>query len=843
MRTLLRRVLYLAREDAREVWTFAWLERIWRDARYGVKALLREPAFALTGILTLALGVATVTTIFSAVDAELWKPLPFPRPDRLVAITSKGPGAHPVYDSISGADLRDWQAGASGFEEIAGFGLTGRRVLRLDSAEAVVVTTVTSNLFSTLGASMFAGRAFSPADEAGGRTAVISRRAWRRIFDEDPGVVGRSVILDDRPIVINGILKTADALGQDSDFYVALDSASPEFRDRRAQAITGVVGRLKPGVDAASAQSDLQAVAARLAAASPDDRAGHSVQIKDLREYYTRNNWRPLYFFLGAAAVVLILSCANVANLLLARALRRRREFAIRGALGGGGATLARQLLVEGALLALPGGAVGVLLTGWALGLFSAQLPEGYLGHGRIPVDGRVCLFALAVTSLTAIVFGLAPALFTRRINLNITLGDGGRTAGRSASHVRARHALLTTQVALTLVLLAGVGLFVRSYLLLTHVPLGFDPGGRVAVRVSLSGPRYETDAQRRGYADAAVEAVRAVGSLRDVAVASSSPLGSGPLVYFVVGERPRPAPGDEPNAILRAAGPDYFRTLGIRILNGRAFTAGDGAGAPRVAIVNEYFARSMFPNQNPIGRTIELLPRAHAPWTNRPGSLTIVGVAANVKQVGLNEIEFKDLCVPFAQAPSPGLEIVARTGIDAAAVIPALRAALAGVDRGVPVGTATTFEQRISDALREDRFNLLLISWFASVALLIAGIGIYGAVAYAVQERTREFGVRLALGARPRTIVMAAFSQAARFGLLGGSLGLAGAVALARVLGSALYLVPQEHSGLLYGVRTTDPFALGCAFAGVVAVSLAAAAIPARHVARVDPLVALRQE
>jgi putative ABC transport system permease protein len=813
-----------------------------RDLKFALVGLRREPTFALAAILTLAIGVATVTTTFSVADAELWKPLPYPNPEQLVAIVSRGPGARAQVDPISGADLVDWRAGTSAFSDLTAVGRTTRRVLRLETAESALVSEVTANYFSTLGRRAVAGRLFVAEDSQFARVAVLTDRAWRRLFASDPSTVGRQLFLDDQPIVICGIVGADDSLGQEVDLYLPIDESTPGFHDRKTGLAYGVIGRLRPGASADVARAQLQAIADRIAQTYPEGRTGHSISVSDLRTYFSGNNWRPLYFFLSGSIVVLVLGAVNVAALLLGRAVRRTREFALRGALGGTLSALSRQFLAESAVIAIPAGIVGVLVSSWALKLFAREVPADLLLRGAtIPIDFRVLLFTLAVSTLTTMAFVMVPLLLARRIDLMAALGAAGRT-GASAGEGRARAALLTVQIALTVVLLSGAGLFLKSFVALTRVPLGFDPVNAIAIHATLSGPRYATDAQLRQYAAELVDRIRATPGVRDAALASSSPLGSGPLIRFVAADRPRPSANDSPRAIIRAVTPTYFRTLATRISRGREFSDTDVTGAPRVVIVNEYLAGLVFPGEDPIGKTIDFLPGARAPWTNRPGEARIVGVATNIKEVGINEVEFADLYVPFAQFPAPRIELIARTSVPASTLITPLRQQAASLDPTIPVTSATTFDARVSDALQGDRFNLLLTCAFAAAAVLLAAIGIYGAVAYAVQARTREFGVRLALGARPSLLVGSALWQAARIGVVGGAVGVGLMLVLAGLVGDALYLVPGSHNGLLFNVTTTDPAMLACAFAGIVGVALLAGAMPARRIGSVDPVKALRE-
>ncbi|MFI5177956.1 MAG: ADOP family duplicated permease [Vicinamibacterales bacterium] len=833
--------LTLAREEAREVWIVQCADRLWRDARHGLRGLRREPTFTATTVLTLALGIATTTAVFSVADAELWRPLPFPRPEELVAITSRGPNARGIVDPVSLSELQEWRS-APALTDLAATGWVATHVLRRETAASALVMDVTPNYFVVLSRTLVAGRTFAPA--AGGpREAVLTDRAWRRIFDGDSAVVGRQILLDDDPVVITGIVPADDTLGPDPDMFLAIDDSGSAAAGAAQSPLYSATGRLRPGASADVARAQLQAVRTRRAEVS-GDAVVHTVVVEDLTAYYRSSNWRPLWFFLAASLVVLLLSAVNVATLLLARASRRVREFALRGALGGGTGALARQLVVEGALLAAPSGALGLLLTAWIVGAATTVLPESFLQRGAlIPVDLRAGTFALAVTAVTTLIFALAPIIFlARRIDLSSVLGQGVR-AGRSIAEGRARLVLLTAQIALTMVLLAGAGIFVKSFAALAHAPLGFDPGNAVALRASLSGPRYASDAAMRAYADQLLDGVRAVPGVRTAAIASSSPLGSGPLVYFVVRDAPRPSAGSEPRAILRAVGVGYFGTLGIRVSRGRGFTADDVAAAPRVAIVNESLVRQVFGGDDPIGRTLDFVSRASASWASRAQTAVIVGVASNVKEVGLNEVDFGDIYLPFAQVPSPWIELVVRAGVPPATLGDALRERAAHVDPAIPVTSVATFDARVARALQGDRFNLLLIGAFAGLAVLLASIGIYGAVAYSVQARTRELGVRLALGARPGRLVGAALWQAGRLGVVGGAIGLAATLLLAVPLGNALYLVPGQHEGLLYHVSTTDPVMLAAAFALVIVVAILAGAVPARRVARVNPVVALRAE
>jgi len=835
----------LAREDARDVWAALGVERAWRDAVYGARALRREPTFALTALITLSLGIAMTTTVFTVADTELWKPLPFPRAEKLVAVLPTGPGTFQNYERVSAPDFLDWQTTAKLADYAAvREGTSGRRVLRRDLAEMVTVQLVTANYFTVLGGGPRIGRSFLPGRDDRAQAAILSDRGWRRLFNADPGAVGTTVGLDGAGYAIVGAFADQHLeFGLEPDFYLVFDPSADDLRDRTSRTLT-VIGRVRDDAGLPQAQAELQGIAGRIARAFPQDHAGHRVELEDLRLFYSINNWRPLYLFLGAALIVLLLACVNVANLLLARALRRQREFAIRGALGGGRGALIRQLVVEGALLAVPSAVAGTLLSLWAVQLFATQVPEDFLAHrGHFLFNARIAFFGIFICGVTTMLLSMAPLFFARRVELNLMLGQGGRTAGRTPGQVRARNGLLIAQLTMTLVLMAAAGLFLSSFAWLVRAPLGFDPGGRVALRMTMSGPAYAGDAAKRAFADRLLDAAQATPGVVQASIDSSSPLLSGPLMRLVAADRPRPRPGDEPRTIVRAVSPDYFGVLGIRQLEGRPFSAADVDGAPRVAIVNEYLAAQVFPGARAVGRRIELLPTWRQSWTDRPGVVEIVGVVANARDISVEEVQFADVYLPYAQAPSPAVEVIVRSSIPPDGLIAPLRIAAATIDPSLPVGRIETLEGRVGDSLKGARFNLALIASFAVVAILLACVGIYGAMACAVQERSREFGVRLALGQPPAAILRGTVWQSARFGVIAGALGLAASVVIARLIGNALYLVRGQHSGLLHGVTTTDPIALTSAAIALIVVATLSGVVPARQATKVDPLVVLRSE
>jgi putative ABC transport system permease protein len=832
----------LAREDARAIWIWPSLERLWQDVRFGARLLKRQPTFTATAILTLAIGIGATTTVFSVVEFEIWRPLPFPQPDRLVAIYTTGPGPRAQYDRASVAELVDLRARTHTFDGIAGVSSSQRRILRgRTPVESLKVMPVTANFFAVLQRSAALGRTFGASDAAAASDAIVlSDSAWRRHFGADPEIVGKGVRLDNRAYTVAGVTGAASLeflTVPDAFVPIALTAAG----DRTNREIN-LFGRLKDGVTLFAGDADLRAVAQQLANDHPLANTNRSARLEGLREAYTGWHWRQLFFFLGAAVFVLVLTCINVASLLLARALKRDREFAIRRALGGGQHAITQQLIVEGVLLTIPAAALALLIAVWAVDLLPRWLPDEYLSRGTaIGLDVRVYLFTFGVSALTALLFGLAPALLTSRRDLNPILVQGGRTVAGSRRQRRARHALVVGEVMMSLVLVVGAGLFVNSFVRLTHLPLGFACENRITLRMTLPRASYAAASDVVGFANRLLTQVRALPGIESAALGSTVPLDSGYGIRFVVSDRPR-TPGEEPEAIVRSITSHYFETLGIRIVKGRDITDRDVTGAPDVAVINEQLARRLFPNENPVGRDLVLLSADYARWVH-PGAVQIVGVVSNIKDVGINEHDFNDIFLPLAQHAPQSLQVVVHSALPTENVIDSVRHAIAALDRDLPVLTIKTMDQYVDEAFQSDTFNLVLITTFAVLAIVMAALGIYGAMAFAIEERTQEFGVRLALGAQRARILGLALGEAARLGTGGIVLGLGVSLVLARALGTSLYMVPQRHDGVLYEVSLSDPLTLTCACVLLLAVAALAGLVPARRAMRVDPVVALRAE
>jgi putative ABC transport system permease protein len=806
-----------------------WIERSFQHVRYGMRGLRREPVFAMTTLLTLALGTAATTTVFSVVDAELWRPLPYQRPHELLAAGSRAPDSQ-LTDGISLEEFQAWRQRVTAFSSLTPHAIGARRIAQLGYAESFLTNEVTGDYFTTLGLRPLAGRLFTRAD--GSDVAVLTQRGWRRVFNDDPAAVGRSFQLDDRAVTIIGVVANDDAMGPDRELYVPIDERSPQ----RGPQFYSVIGRLRPGASAVEAIQQLQAAIDEHATIDAA-RRGHRAFAEDLSAYYRRTNAQPLYFFLGASLLVLLLTIANVAGLMVSRAIRRTPEFAVRSAIGGGSRTLTAQLVVEGALIAVPGCAIGLALTYAATRLLGQFVPDEFLYRGtQIAIDVRVVLATTIVALITTAGLAIVPLGIIRRAGERAVLGAGHRT-GEAPSAARSRRFLLIGQLAMTVTLLAGAGVFVKSYLALMQVPLGFDPANAWSVRIAMSGGRFDSAEAVRAYADDVEARLRRVPGIEHVAAASTSPLRSGWLAMV----KPSAAAPETPEAraILRVVGADYFRATGTAIIRGRGISSDDRPGSPAVAVVNEELVRRAFGTADPLGRTIDV-NTMRAPVSGQRG-VTIVGVAASVKETGLNEVSFADVYLPFAQHPQSNIEFIVRGRGTNAVMNGALRAA--ATDPLVPVTGVTSMQDRVDQALQDERFNLLVVGAFAVLALLTAAIGVYGAMAYAVSARWRELGVRMALGASPRALLRGALWQSARLALIAGAMGLTGAFLFARWVGDGLYLVPGKHNGMLYNTRVDDPAALTSALLVIVTLALVAGAVPARRASRIDPVQALRAD
>lgn len=839
----------LAKEECRDARGVNFVENLVQDFRYGLRTLHKSPGFAAIAVITLALGIGASTAIFSVVESILWRPLPFPDSERLTALWSTNLKQTWRSEPASSADYLDWRAQSTSFEQLAAFDWGGRHTLTgSGEAESVFAMPVSANFFGTLQVRPAIGRAFRSDEEQTGknRVALISHPLWERRFHSDPTIVGKALTLDGEEYTIAGVWSPGfhlEFLDRDPDLFIPLGLDSSAATNRTDHSL-GIIGRLRPGVDLTRANTEMTTVAERLAQQYPKEDGDWRVRVENLRQSYTAypTATSMLFFFLGAVGLLFLIACTNVANLLLSRGLTRQREFAVRTVLGAARRVLLRQLLAESLLLAACAGVVGTVLASWGVRVFAAVLPQEELRRAAyIRLDGWVFAFAIILTFATTILFGLVPALLSSKVDPNSHLKEGTRGIAGSSGQARVRNTLVAAQVAIALVLLFGAGLFLNSFLRLERASLGFEPSNLLSARIVLRGQQYSSPEKVSLFYQRLLERVRGLPGVHSAVASNSVPLTGGFDVRFLIAGQPRTSIGEEPVAASHVVTTDYFRVMKIRLLAGRDFDEKDSKGAPRAAIVNENFARRFFPSEDPLGKELDIV----GGWgKDAPvGHVQIVGVVANTKEVGLNETAFNSIYFPFLQNPDPAMFVVLSTALPNVGIVDSVRKELLALDKDLPVYNVASMEKRVSDALVGDRFNLLLVGSFAGFAVLLACVGIYGAISYSVRQRTQEFGIRMALGASREAIYALTLRKAAALSLAGLSAGVAMSLALGRIVGSRLYLVPREHNGLLYGVSVFDPLTLAIVFGLLAAVALLAGYFPARRAMKIDPMVALRYE
>jgi putative ABC transport system permease protein len=833
-------------ESSREVWTFVWLDNLWQDIRFGIRMLRKNPGFTTIAITTLALGIGANASIFSVLESQLWKPLPFPDSERLVFVGKTEP-KHPKRTSLlSVADYRALVA-QDPFESVCAFGPGDFHTIpTADSIERINADPISSTYFDTLRAQPVIGRPFTPDEQRPGHDheAILSYAFWQSHYGGNSKALGQVIALDGVAYTIVGV--APDGLRFEffgtAKIYVPLVLDSKEFS---ANSALLVVARQKPDVPLSVAQADMDVLAKQLVRQYPTDDGDLGIKVENLRESFTSYAQGGLFFFAGAAALVLLIACANVASLLLARGIARRREFAVRAALGAGRGALVRQLLVEGGLLGILGGTLGLVVAAWTSKVFDAFLPEDLLAR-KIPsqLDGRVIAFALAISFVTVILSALLPGLLVSRIDVNESLRGSSRGDSAGSSHRQAKGVMVIAEVAMAVALLFGAGLFLNSFFREAQAPLGFDPHNLLSVNVELPRDHYGQQDQLLVAYDQILRRARAVPGITAVALASQIPFAGGIGSNFTIVGHPKPVNRETPYSLLRSVTPNYFQLLKIRFLAGRPLNDEDTEHAPRVVVINENLARKYFTGENPVGSELDIVPEVFGNGISKdPFRARIVGVVENTHMFGPNEVPLSDIYFPVAQAPVSSLFLVAATTLPPSSVLAPIRQQITQMDRNILMSDAATMEERASDALRDSRGNLVLIGIFAGLAVALVAVGIFGAIAYFVEQRTCEFGIRLALGATPARILGHALGQAAVLAASGLFLGIAVSLALGKLLRSTLYLVPGEHGGLLYGVSIYDPLILGVSCGFLVLVLLLSSSIPARRATRVDPMVALRHE
>ena len=824
------------KETNRDLRGLPLVEGFAQDVRYAFRMLRRNPGFTAVAVLTLALGIGANTAMFSVVYAVLLKPLPYPSPERLVTVFQVKPSESAKGTAWSYPHLQELREQNTVFSELGG--CQHHRLTLTGHGEPTVVNTsvVTGEFFLTFGEAPRAGRIFTPADGRPGApaVAVLSESLWRRKFAADPGVVGSSIDLDKKPFTVIGVMPasfTYPLVREREQVWIPLpqDPLYSGFMPSRDSHWLEVEGRLKPGISLQQAQAELDGLNARFAKEFPSEYAGWTIRILPLQQVIAWDVKPALLVLLGAVGLVLLIACANIVNLLLARATSRAKEMALRSTLGAARGRIVRQLLTESAVLCLVGGAAGITLAYWGVRGLSALLPWEVPNVNEIRIDFGVLSFALIGSALTSVAVGLVPALFTATTPLPASLREGSARTGESAAGRRARNFFAAAEIALAVVLLSASGLLLRSFSKLTSVNPGFEATQLVKATYSLPREQYATPNEWAAFARELLPRIQAEPGMQDSAAVVPLPITDRQVtIPFEIEGNPSTSAGASRTADFATVSPEYFRVMGVPLVAGRLFDEHDGMEARRVTIISRAMARTYFPNENPLGKRISF----GLPTIGAVAAREIVGIVGDVRNVSLGAEPGPMMYVPYAQFPFWGAELVVRSTLNTAGVAAALRREAGAVDKDVPITDVETMAEVVDDSVAEPRARTFLIALFAAMALVLAASGIFGVISYSVACRTNEIGIRMALGASRTTIVRMVSRETALLAFAGLALGIPAALAANRLLGH-----------MLYGVTAHDPATLsGVAFA-LVAVAGVAACAPVRRAMLVDPMVALRHE
>jgi putative ABC transport system permease protein len=823
------------KEKCRDTRRVRWIQDFVQDLRYGVRILRKSPAFTAIAVITLALGIGANTAIFSIVDAVLLRSLPYRDPNQLVLMFDVPLDRPDALAGISYRDFTECRAQNRVFSQMAGNTFHDLTLTRAGEPAIVNTADVTPEIFPLLNAKPLLGRTLLPEDGKPGAAAVavLSENLWRSRFGANPGLIGQSIALDMRSFTVVGILPASfrypeGAPRQDVWISVMQDPLFGPLTSQSGVRLLGVMGRLKPGVSLANAQVEMNSLGARLAKEFPAEDSGMTIRTQPYRQAVVGNLKPALLILLSAVGLLLLIACANIANLLLSRATARGREMALRIALGASRARIVWQLLTESALVGLLGGVAGLLLAVGAVRGLQPFLPSEVVQISSIHIGSPVLVFTLLLSLAAALAFGLAPALLATPSNLQTNLKEGGeRTGQRGGQH--ARSFLAIAEISLAMVLLVAGGLLIRSFALVTSVNPGFDPNNVIEAEVSLPQFQYSTPRQWTAFSKELLARLQAQPGLEDSALAAPLPMdrqGQASFAFSIVGNPPLP-PGKTTTADYATVSPGYFHAMRIPLLRGRFFSEQDSQSNPNVAIIGETLARRYFPNQDPIGRQMRF---GFPPKGNVPRE--IVGVVGDVRDVALSQKPGPTMYVPFAQAPLYGGEVVVRSSLSASSVAGAIRQAVHSIDKDLPVTDVASFPDALGKSISRERFRTLLLGSFSGIALVLAAVGIFGVISYSASQRTHEIGIRMALGAQQRDVLHLILGQAAKLALLGLGIGVVLAFLLTRLIAS-----------LLYSVSATDPLTFGAVAIVLLGVAMAACYIPARRAMRVDPMVALRYQ
>jgi putative ABC transport system permease protein len=816
-------------ERVREIRMGRFIETVWRDVRTGVRALVHSPVFTVVTVLSLALGIGANTAIFSVVNGLLLRPLPYPESEQIVNVWHTPPQeSFPGLDrfSVSPANYFDWKAQSTAFEQMAVYYDTRLSLSTSNDPLPLIGAGVSSEFFSVLRTNALQGRTFTPDEERPGRdqVVVIGHGLWQRAFGANPDIIGQTLTLNSRSFTVVGIMPAGFEFPREAELWVPLAWNDNERQVRSIHDYL-VIARLKQNVSLDQAQAEMNTISSRLEQQYAEENTGWGAVVIPLREDLVGDIRLALLVLFCAVGFVLLIACANVANLMLARGANRQKEMAVRIALGAGRARLVRQLLTESVLLAVTGGLLGLLLAVWGSKMLVrlGSLPN----TGDTGIDTWALGFTVLVSFGAGIIIGIVPALQFTRTSISETLKQGSGRTGGTAIKQHTRKALVISEVALSLVLLIGAGLMIRSFWKLQNVDPGFDTRNGLTMSVMLTPTRYPEPHQRLAFFDRAIEQIRAVPGVVSVGSSTRIPLaGSGSTQPFSIEGRPTGAIADQPMALTRYISPDYFHAIGIPLRQGRFFSDHDRDNSMPVIIISEAMARRFWPGENPVGR--RLTPSFHS----EQGAREIVGIVGDVKATGLDVDSSAMMYMPYKQAPVPFTSFVVRTASNPESLIQPVSRAIYSIDKEQALTNVQTLDQVVKESLSGRRFNMTLLLTFAGVALMLAAVGVYGVMNYTVTLRRRELGIRMALGAEKRDVLRLVLGQGLMLTLIGVGAGLISAYGLTRLMAS-----------LLYGVTATDYLTFVSVSAVLIAVGLAASYVPARRATKVNPTIALRAE
>jgi putative ABC transport system permease protein len=829
--------LHRALDEAYDVKGGGVFETVMQDVRYGARMLAKHKAFTAIAVVTLALGIGANTAIFSVVNELLLRPLPYRDPAGIVMLWEVSPeGRH--QNTTSRANYRAWKAQSSSFEEVAAFTDQRFNLSGTGDPEQLSVQMTTPEFFKVLGVEPILGRTFSADDDGPGKEkiAVLSYSLWQRHFGGERNIVGQPITLNGSQFTIIGVMPTSfqfhikqrSGTGRPAELWTILPMPTGPGANDRGRFLS-VVARLKSGVLPEQAGAELKTIHARLSEELPEFNKNYTAEVLPLREQFFGNVRRPLWLMLGAVGFVLLIACANVANLLLSQATSREKEIALRAALGARRVRITRQLLTESLLLALLGSLFGLGVAWLGIKVLVAISPRDLVSFQTVGLNVPVLLWTLGISLLTGIIFGLAPALHISRLNLNESLKEGGKSESAQASGSRRlRGALVVSEIALAVVLLASAGLLIKSFVRLQQVDRGFSTDNILTMVVPLLDAKYSQDPPCINFFVQALERIRSLPGVRSAGIINFLPLygGLGSATGFKIEGRPEPPPGQGPGCDVRVADAGYFSTMSIPLLRGRNFSDVEQKEPHHVILINDALARKYFPNEDPIGKRLDVNMFDQPFWAQ------IVGVVGNVRYDSLIDESPPAVYFPHPDLTYSFMTIVIRTDTDAAAIAPAVQREIRSLDPNQPVSDVRTMDQVMSEWVARSRFNTLLLGLFAALATLLSAVGIFGVMNYSVAQRTRELGLRLAIGAQPRQVLLLVLRQGLLLTVIGVGLGLLAAFALTRLL-----------SGLLFGVTAVDLSTFTTISLLLIMVSLLACYLPARRAMRIDPLQALRYE